>query len=94
MNDYVTDYHDINGTDFEITNCPAYETGDCIATNYKIMCQNHDKCIIKSHVIHLVALLDVASRRPGSAEQIGTLCCLNTFLIKKKEERNDNNTLK
>ena len=92
MNDYITDYHDIDGINFEVVNCPAYETGDCGAHNYKVTCQNCEECIIKSHVIHLAALVSIASRRPGSAELVGALCCLNTFLIKKG--KNNDNTSK
>ena len=78
----VKDYY-VSGTDFEIINCPAYETGDCIACSYKVTCKDNKDCIIKSHMVALSALVDVAKRVPRSAEHIGAMACFNSFIVQR-----------
>lgn len=76
----VRDYY-VNGTDFEIINCPAYDCRNCKV--YCTLCYNNKDCIIKSHTVALSALVDVAKRAPRSAEHIGAMACFNSFIIQR-----------
>lgn len=82
----VRDYK-VDGTEFEICNCPAYIHGKCrvepsVENNYKF-CKNVNDCRLKSHMVHLSALVSVSYRAPNSAEAIGARACFDDFLIKQ-----------
>lgn len=81
----VNDYY-VDGTDFEIINCPAYDKnikGACRAQYCEITCRKNKDCIIKSHLVALSALVNVAKRTPTSAEHIGAMACFNNFIIQR-----------
>ena len=80
----VKDYY-VNGTDFEIINCPCYVEGRCFRPREDklINCKDNKDCIIKNHMVALSALIDIAKRNPRSAEHIGAMACFNSFIIKK-----------
>lgn len=82
----VKDYK-IDGTEFEICNCPAYIHEKCkielsIGGNCKF-CREITDCILKSHLVNLSALISVANRNPNSAEVVGARACFNDFLVKQ-----------
>lgn len=75
----------VDGTDFEVRNCPAYVHGNC-KVNPSVekgfcRCKDMKDCMIKSHCVGLSALIAVTT--PGSAENVGAKSCLDSFLVTK-----------
>jgi hypothetical protein len=57
--------------------------GACRARYCEITCRKNKDCIIKSHMVALSALVNVAKRTPISAEYIGAMACFNSFIIQR-----------
>lgn len=67
----------VDGTDFEVTNCPKYKI--C-----KGNCREDKNCVIKSHMVHLSALIAVCESCGQGSTIIGSKCCFDSFHIMKK----------
>ena len=77
------DYY-VTGTDFEILNCPCYIQAAKGCLKYVKPCKDIKKCLIKSHLVQLSALIGVC--QPGTAQMVGSKACFNSFLINKNNE--------
>ena len=80
----IDDKYYCSGTNFEIINCPSFdrESKKCRGIGIDaVYCKDAKNCLLKSHLIHLSALIGITS--PGSAVEVGAKCCFNSFIINK-----------
>ena len=78
----VQDYY-VDGTDFEIINCPKYSYGLCVYPDHTVPCKSVKDCILKAHMVCLSATIAVCPK--GSAAEIGAKACFNSFLVERED---------